>query len=96
MVLVPPPLVALNPSSCRARLTVIGRWPTKVSPSLRCKRISLLSQRSSTNQYTHRVIATSAHAAFDKAGQYFRIKIIHVPVDPVTREIDIRRVRRAV
>jgi len=58
--------------------------------------VLFLSQRHSNDEYTHRVIATSAHAAFDKAGQYFRIKVIHVPVDPVTREIDIRRVRRAV
>ena len=40
MALVLLPLVALNPSSCRARLTVIGRWPPRVSLSLRCKLIS--------------------------------------------------------
>src|SRR5258706_8863718 len=41
MALVLLPLVALSPSSCRARPTVIGRWPPRVSPSLRCKLISV-------------------------------------------------------
>lgn len=89
-----PPLVAQSPSSCPASLTAIGRWRPRVSLSPRCKIFN--SDRPRTDEHTHRVIATSAHAAFDKAGQYFRIKVIHVPVDPVTREIDIRRVRRAV
>ncbi|PVG02577.1 putative sphingosine-1-phosphate lyase [Serendipita vermifera] len=42
------------------------------------------------------VIATSAHAAFDKAGHYFNIKVVHVPVDPITRQINITKVKRAI
>lgn len=38
----------------------------------------------------------SAHAAFDKAGQYFGIKIRKIPVDPVSRKVQIRRVKRAI
>lgn len=30
------------------------------------------------------VVPTTAHAAFDKACEYFGIKLVHVPVDPVT------------
>jgi hypothetical protein len=37
----------------------------------------------------------TAHAAFDKAGEYFGIKIHHIPVDPYTRQVDIKHVRRA-
>ncbi|KAG9097706.1 hypothetical protein FS749_005691 [Ceratobasidium sp. UAMH 11750] len=42
------------------------------------------------------IIPTSAHAAFDKAGKYFGIKIHHIPVDPDTRQVDVRHVRRAI
>jgi len=42
------------------------------------------------------VVATSAHAAFDKAAQYFNIKINHVPVDSKNLAIDIRSVRKAI
>ena len=39
LVLLPP--VVLNPSSCRARLTVVGRWPPRVSLNPRCKLVSV-------------------------------------------------------
>ncbi|KAF8757061.1 PLP-dependent transferase [Rhizoctonia solani] len=42
------------------------------------------------------IIPVTAHAAFDKAGKYFGIKIHHIPVDPYTRQVDIRHVRRAI
>ncbi|GAA5939333.1 hypothetical protein JCM1841_002938 [Sporobolomyces salmonicolor] len=42
------------------------------------------------------VVPISAHAAFDKASKYFGIKIHHIPVDPKTRKVDIRRVKRAI
>ena len=35
------------------------------------------------------VVATSAHAAFDKASQYFNIKIVKIPVDKNTGRLDI-------
>ncbi|CBQ72316.1 probable sphingosine-1-phosphate lyase [Sporisorium reilianum SRZ2] len=42
------------------------------------------------------VVSVSAHAAFDKAGQYFGIKVHHIPVDPVTRKVQVGRVARAI
>jgi len=42
------------------------------------------------------VIPVSAHAAFDKAGHYFKIKVLHAPLDPVTMKVDVKAVRRMV
>ena len=42
-----------------------------------------------------RVIPSSAHAAFDKGAAYMGIKVHTIPVDPVTRRVNIKRVRRA-
>ncbi|KDN49250.1 sphinganine-1-phosphate aldolase [Tilletiaria anomala UBC 951] len=42
------------------------------------------------------VIPTSAHAAFDKAGAYFGIKIIHMPVNRISRRVQISSVARAI
>jgi sphinganine-1-phosphate aldolase len=44
----------------------------------------------------YRVIPISAHAAFDKAGEYFQIKIRHIPVDPTSRKVNLKRVARAI
>lgn len=41
------------------------------------------------------IVPVSAHAAFDKAANYFKIKIHKIPVDAVTRQVDLKRVRRA-
>lgn len=41
------------------------------------------------------IIPSSAHAAFDKAGAYLKIKVHHVEVDPVTRKVPIKKVLRA-
>ncbi|KAI5481686.1 sphinganine-1-phosphate aldolase [Pseudohyphozyma bogoriensis] len=41
------------------------------------------------------IIPISAHAAFDKAGSYFGIKVHHIPVDPISRKVRIDLVRRA-
>ena len=41
-----------------------------------------------------RIIPRSAHAAFDKACSYFNIKLIQVDVDPITRKVDIKAVKR--
>ena len=43
----------------------------------------------------HRVVPASAHAAFDKAAAYFNIKLHSIPVDSETRQVDMKRVRRA-
>jgi glutamate/tyrosine decarboxylase-like PLP-dependent enzyme len=42
-----------------------------------------------------RVIPATAHAAFDKGAAYMGVKVHMVPVDPVTRKVDLKRVRRA-
>jgi len=42
------------------------------------------------------VVPTSVHCAFDKACNYFGIKIIHVPVNEKTRKADLAKMRRAV
>ncbi|CAH7689395.1 sphinganine-1-phosphate aldolase [Phakopsora pachyrhizi] len=42
------------------------------------------------------VIPISAHAAFDKAGDYFGIKVHHIRVNEKTRKVDIARVKRAI
>ena len=42
------------------------------------------------------VIPVSAHAAFDKAGDYFGIKVHHIPVDKITRKVNISLVARAI
>ncbi|KAF9073647.1 PLP-dependent transferase [Rhodocollybia butyracea] len=42
------------------------------------------------------IIPSSAHAAFDKGAAYLKIKVHTIPVDPVTRKADIKRMRRAI
>lgn len=42
------------------------------------------------------VIPISAHAAFDKAGDYFGIKVHHIVVDPKSRKVNVARVKRAI
>ncbi|OZJ06225.1 hypothetical protein BZG36_00764 [Bifiguratus adelaidae] len=42
------------------------------------------------------IIADTAHAAFPKACKYFKIKLITVPVDPVTFKADVKAVARAI
>jgi len=44
----------------------------------------------------HMVIPVTAHAAFDKAGDYFGVRITHVPLDPVTYRVDLNKVKRAI
>ncbi|CAO1626488.1 unnamed protein product [Parajaminaea phylloscopi] len=42
------------------------------------------------------IIPESAHAAFDKAGEYFGIKVHHIPVDRHSRKVIISYVARAI
>ncbi|KAF7321892.1 Sphinganine-1-phosphate aldolase [Mycena kentingensis (nom. inval.)] len=42
------------------------------------------------------VIPSSAHAAFDKGAAYLKIKVHTIPVDPYTRKVDIKAVKRAI
>ncbi|RXK38082.1 sphinganine-1-phosphate aldolase [Tremella mesenterica] len=42
------------------------------------------------------VIPSSAHAAFWKGAEYFGVKLHVIPVNPTTRQADVRRMRRAI
>ncbi|KAG6865482.1 hypothetical protein C0991_002194 [Blastosporella zonata] len=42
------------------------------------------------------IIPSSAHAAFDKGAAYFKIKVHTIPVDRVTRRVDLKHVKRAI
>ncbi|MBW0491152.1 hypothetical protein O181_030867 [Austropuccinia psidii MF-1] len=42
------------------------------------------------------VVPVSAHAAFDKAAHYFGIKIHHIPVNQLTRQVNLSRLSRAI
>ncbi|KAJ2036144.1 Dihydrosphingosine phosphate lyase, partial [Coemansia sp. S16] len=42
------------------------------------------------------VVPVTAHAAFDKAAEYFGIGITHIPVDPLTQKVDLKAMRRAI
>lgn len=42
------------------------------------------------------IVPATAHAAFDKGAAYMGIKVHLIPVDPVTRKANIKRVRRAI
>lgn len=41
-------------------------------------------------------VPTTAHAAFDKAAQYLGIRIRWIPVDPVTTQVDLKAIKRAI
>ncbi|KAF3933334.1 hypothetical protein ABW19_dt0202418 [Dactylella cylindrospora] len=42
------------------------------------------------------IIPKTAHAAFDKAGYYFKMKVHHVDIDPITYKVDLKRVSRLI
>lgn len=42
------------------------------------------------------IIPVTVHAAFDKAAEYFRMKITHIPIDEKTRKVDIKAMKRAI
>ncbi|TYJ51647.1 hypothetical protein B9479_007767 [Cryptococcus floricola] len=42
------------------------------------------------------VVPASAHAAFWKASEYFKIKLHVIPVDPQTRRANVKAIRRAI
>ena len=47
-------------------------------------------------EYPEIICAASAHCAFNKAADYFRMKITLVPVDPHTRKVNLRAMARAI
>jgi len=42
-----------------------------------------------------RIVPASAHAAFDKGAAYLKVKLHTIPVDAVTRQVDLAKVKRA-
>lgn len=38
----------------------------------------------------------TVHAAFDKAAYYFKMRVVHILVDPVSYKVDIKAVKRAI
>ncbi|EEC06078.1 sphingosine phosphate lyase, putative [Ixodes scapularis] len=46
--------------------------------------------------YPEMIVPVTAHAGFDKAGQYLRIKVIPIPVDPKTMTVDVKKMEAAI
>ena len=42
------------------------------------------------------IIPISAHAAFEKAAHYFRMRLVHIPVDPYTRKANVTAMKKAI
>ena len=42
------------------------------------------------------ILPTTAHAAFHKAAHYLRVKVIQVPVDPVTFKVDVGLIEKSI
>lgn len=42
------------------------------------------------------VVPVTAHAAFDKAAQYLGLRSRVIPVDPLTTQVDLKAMRRAI
>ncbi|ORX49165.1 sphingosine-1-phosphate lyase [Hesseltinella vesiculosa] len=47
-------------------------------------------------RYPEMVVPVTIHAAFNKAAEYFNIKLIAIPVDPVTLKVDLNQMARAI
>lgn len=85
-------VVVQNLSSCRAKPIANGPVKSRVSLNRKCSSRLIVFDN---DWLLSRIIPSSAHAAFDKAGHYFHIKIVHVPVDPITRQVNVSRMKRA-
>ncbi|KAL0141067.1 pyridoxal phosphate-dependent transferase [Mucor lusitanicus] len=46
--------------------------------------------------YPEMVVPDTIHAAFMKAASYFKIKLITIPIDPVTLKVDVKKMERAI
>ncbi|XP_064630555.1 sphingosine-1-phosphate lyase-like isoform X2 [Lineus longissimus] len=47
-------------------------------------------------RFPEMIVPLTGHAAFDKAAFYFRIKIVHIPIDPKTFKADVKAMKRAI
>ncbi|KIJ18371.1 hypothetical protein PAXINDRAFT_179243 [Paxillus involutus ATCC 200175] len=83
------------PKKCSRPNTPHEAW-TDVSRILRCGCFTRLTRGSFALTLGCRIIPATAHAAFDKGAPHMGVKVHMVPVDPVTRKVDLKRVRRAI
>lgn len=63
---------------------------------LACKAYRDMAYEERGVKHAEMVVPITVHAAFDKAAQFFKIKIVHVPVNKETRQVDVRAMRRAI
>lgn len=42
------------------------------------------------------VVPTTVHAAFDKAAQYFKMKVRYIPIDNKTCQVDLKKFKKAI
>ena len=42
------------------------------------------------------LVPHTVHAAFDKACQLLDCKIVHIPIDPVTMQVDVKKMRKEI
>lgn len=61
-----------------------------------CKAYRDFGRETKNIKHPEIVLPVTAHAAFDKAGQYFKIKLKSVPIDPITTQVDIKAMKRAI
>ena len=47
-------------------------------------------------QHPEMVVPITIHAAFDKAADFFRMKITHIPINETTRQVNVSAMRRAI
>ncbi|KAA8577662.1 hypothetical protein FQN60_003416 [Etheostoma spectabile] len=47
-------------------------------------------------KYPEILAPVSVHAAFDKAAHYFGMKLVHIPLDKKTMEVDVKAMKRAI
>ncbi|KAM4636004.1 sphingosine-1-phosphate lyase 1 [Discoglossus pictus] len=47
-------------------------------------------------KYPEILAPESAHAAFDKAAHYFGMRLVHIPLDKKTMQVDVKAMRRAI
>ncbi|XP_052766123.1 sphingosine-1-phosphate lyase 1-like isoform X1 [Mya arenaria] len=47
-------------------------------------------------RYPEIIAPITVHAAFDKAADFFHMKLTHIPVDPKTCKVDVNKMRRAI
>lgn len=61
-----------------------------------CKTMRTWARAVKGIKHPEMIVPVSAHAAFDKAGEYFGIKIHKVGVDLVTRKAKVKDMERAI